>query len=345
MKKITRNNYELYAIDYIEATLSMEDREAFKLFLQINPDIVEELKSLPEFTYDPELSLSKEEHLDLKKGTLLSSPVSLDNYEYYFIAFHENDLSENEASEVKSFLKNHPDKLIDFEQLSVLKYHPDNSIIYADKNKLKQAVPMPISRLLLRVAAIFIFLSALAIYLFTAPNKALRYTERQSEIEMPLKTVEEDLIVQLNETPETSPVKKSVIQKDAEKESIKYKSETPIYIDNTEELAEVKVEEALVESPYSSEEIVDLPIEDEISITENTDTPEEVITSTEAFLVPANESDAIIKFKRPRFKKQKDGEELLASNDDVVLRVANPFKNSKKKGLKFGPIKIKRKKG
>ena len=350
MIKITRDNYELYAIDYVEGALSIEESKAFKSFLNTNPDIATELESLPTLSIDSELSFTQKEQLELKKGTLLSSPISLDNCEYYFIAFHENDLSKSDVSNVKKFLRDHPSKLIDFEQLSVLRFQADNSISYADKNELKKAVPIAYSRLILRVAAIFIFLSAIGLYLFMNTNDGQEYTERKSEVELPIEDVVPELITEVIEKQEASPVQKNENHKVTEQLASKEEIRLPTINENTlviEELAEVKTEEAPIEIVIANNEINDSSSEVENTIVENVETPEEIITVAEASEIPINDSDAILKIKRPQiFNKQKEEDQLLASNDDeVILRISKPFKNSKKKDVKFGPIKIKRKKG
>jgi len=350
MIKITRDNYELYAIDYIEGTLSVEESKAFESFLDANPDIAKEIESLPTLSVDSDLSFTQEEQLELKKGTLLSSPISLENCEYYFIAFHENDLSESDVSNVKKFLKDHPAKLIDFEQLSVLKFQADNSISYPEKNELKKAVPIAFSRLVLRVAAIFIFLSAIGLYLYTTTNEEQQYTARETEIEMPKEDAENELITEVKEKLKAPPVQNNEIQKETEQVASNQNITIPTLNKNTpviEELAEVKTEETPIEIAIANNEINDSSSEVENAIVENAETPQEVISVAESSELPINETDAILKIKRPRFNKQKEeGEELLASNDDdVILKIANPFKNSKKKDVKFGPIKIKRKKG
>ena len=58
MIEITRDNYELFAVDYIEGNLPMDTLIQFEVFLSNNPDISEELKALPEFDLDTEPTLS-----------------------------------------------------------------------------------------------------------------------------------------------------------------------------------------------------------------------------------------------------------------------------------------------
>ena len=46
--KVTKQNYEEYALDYIEGTLSREQQQAFGRFLEENPEIAAELRALRE---------------------------------------------------------------------------------------------------------------------------------------------------------------------------------------------------------------------------------------------------------------------------------------------------------
>ena len=67
--KITKQNYEEYAIDYIEGTLSKEDRVAFGHFLSCHPEIAAEIGALQEDlpVLYPDLSVRYEDKDRLKR--------------------------------------------------------------------------------------------------------------------------------------------------------------------------------------------------------------------------------------------------------------------------------------
>jgi hypothetical protein len=71
--KITKQNYEEYALDYIEGTLSAEDRQAFARFLDSHPDIAADIKGLQEEmpVLIPDLSVTYTDKPALKRKASL----------------------------------------------------------------------------------------------------------------------------------------------------------------------------------------------------------------------------------------------------------------------------------
>lgn len=75
--KITKTNYEEYALDFIEGTLSREDRRAFERFLEENPDIAGQIHALAEElpVLLPDLSVRFEDKASLKRRTSIRSMI------------------------------------------------------------------------------------------------------------------------------------------------------------------------------------------------------------------------------------------------------------------------------
>ena len=67
--EITKQNYEEYALDYIEGTLSAEEREAFGRFLETDPQAAADIRSLQESmpVLAPDLSVGYEGKAALKR--------------------------------------------------------------------------------------------------------------------------------------------------------------------------------------------------------------------------------------------------------------------------------------
>ncbi|MDR0972139.1 MAG: hypothetical protein LBM25_07135 [Bacteroidales bacterium] len=75
MKKITKDNYPAYFIDFIEGKLSKEEEKTLEDFLEENPKLKEELQE-----YSPEIYLKAEENIhyekkeELKRGNIYIIP-------------------------------------------------------------------------------------------------------------------------------------------------------------------------------------------------------------------------------------------------------------------------------
>ena len=89
--KITRENYEVFFIDYLDGTLGPSGKAALNDFLDNNPDLRNELDEFEGLLLDPdetEYSWKKE----LKKETSEGSSVNAKNFDRYCIAKVEGDL-------------------------------------------------------------------------------------------------------------------------------------------------------------------------------------------------------------------------------------------------------------
>ncbi len=106
MTMITRDNYEIYMIDYLDGNLSGEVKQQLMQFLQKNPDLKEEL----ELIQDTPLPVSNEtfEQKDILKKKLEDEPVSNENIDEWCIAAIEDDLPGNVRKIFNATLKNNP---------------------------------------------------------------------------------------------------------------------------------------------------------------------------------------------------------------------------------------------
>ncbi len=156
---ITRENYEIYFIDYIEGKLSSKEKYAVEQFLEQHPDLQEELEMM-EASFVP---LEKEE-ISLNTSFLKKkSPIHAGNEKDYLIAKLEGDLTKEEEKFVDLYLAEFPDKrklYTSFEQTAL---KADTNIIFPNKNRLKKK-----SRViyLYRVSSLLIAASVLFILMF-----------------------------------------------------------------------------------------------------------------------------------------------------------------------------------
>ncbi|TVR85725.1 MAG: hypothetical protein EA411_12295 [Saprospirales bacterium] len=73
--KIDRDNYEQFAIDFLEGTLPKEQREAFEEFLAQNPDIAEEMEDLQQAVL--KLEMAGETPVFSRKESLYQTPPTI----------------------------------------------------------------------------------------------------------------------------------------------------------------------------------------------------------------------------------------------------------------------------
>ena len=145
MKRINRNNYESYLIDWMEGNLDARTGEELMLFLDNNPDIKEELEEFENIFLEPE-PVTLPNKSTLKKNSIIpTGNIYEDNYETFFIARHEKDLSPKEQIDVEEFVLANPSLKRELELFDSLTVSPDESIVYDNKEELyhhKKVIPL-----------------------------------------------------------------------------------------------------------------------------------------------------------------------------------------------------------
>jgi hypothetical protein len=137
--KINRNNYEQYFIDHMDGRLDASLIVEFNHFLDLNPDLKAELESFENIDVNIDESFTFSEKDSLKKEVILSTThINVANFENYFIASFEGDLSEVEQVELSSFLNLNPALQSQFDLFGISKASFDASITFADKKSLKK---------------------------------------------------------------------------------------------------------------------------------------------------------------------------------------------------------------
>ena len=136
-ESINIGNYERFLIDFMDGTLDKEAHALVVLFLEQHPDIAEEFNDLSEF------SLNISEDIRIDKESLIrndDNPILIhnDNYEEFFIAYAEGDLSANEMMIVEDFLIDNPHLKNDFSIYQNLKLTIDNNLPTVSKEKIQR---------------------------------------------------------------------------------------------------------------------------------------------------------------------------------------------------------------
>jgi cytoskeletal protein RodZ len=129
---INRNNYEEYLLMYIDGELSPAEAKAVEAFLDVNPDLKEELQLLQQTVLEPEESItfSGKDLLYRKE-----EGINLSNYQEYFLLYVDEELSSTQREAVETFVLKNPQLQDEFTLLkqTVL---PKEEIIFVNKEVL-----------------------------------------------------------------------------------------------------------------------------------------------------------------------------------------------------------------
>lgn len=101
---INRNNYEEYFILYMDNELNSEERRSVETFVQLHPDLQEELELLMQTKLVPDENIV----FTHKEDLTFSSSITLLNYEEWLVAYIDNELTPGQKINVEAFLTANP---------------------------------------------------------------------------------------------------------------------------------------------------------------------------------------------------------------------------------------------
>lgn len=135
--KITRENYELIFVDYLDGSLSDQEEGVLFQFLNNNPDLALELEGLNSIALDP----PKHEFSGKKNLIKPLKPEieGIGHFDYLCIADLEGDITEEERKELELYYDTNPLNRNTRNTYSKLKLIPDKKISYKGKNSLLRA--------------------------------------------------------------------------------------------------------------------------------------------------------------------------------------------------------------
>ncbi|OFZ67606.1 MAG: hypothetical protein A3D92_25205 [Bacteroidetes bacterium RIFCSPHIGHO2_02_FULL_44_7] len=137
MDRISIFNYEAFYLDFLEGNLSEDDTALFMAFLAENPDLkLDDDESLP-VLYPEGSSLDDAIKQSLKQPAD-DEALTLQNAEYFMIAGAEGLLSEPKAAELAEFVQENPGLARDFAIYQQIHVDADPTVVYFDKEGLKQ---------------------------------------------------------------------------------------------------------------------------------------------------------------------------------------------------------------
>jgi hypothetical protein len=194
---ITRDNYEEFFLLYIDNELPAADRKVVEQFVEENPDLEEEWEALLQCRIKPDpigqpvfankgLLMKFEDAAPVEdkvpkpghgqfpsgKSEVVSLTVKDNNYEEYFLSYVDGELNEKDLVSVEEFVRLHPSKGRELEQLLQTISRPDPAVIFPDKESLyKRDSGTKIIFPWWRVAAAAVVLGAVGLLFLYHPKK------------------------------------------------------------------------------------------------------------------------------------------------------------------------------
>ncbi|MCB9014497.1 MAG: hypothetical protein H6541_01795 [Lentimicrobiaceae bacterium] len=185
-KGISLQNYEEFIIDYLDGKLDTVEVAELLLFFEQNPDLKEEAAEIGLFTLEPEARLTFEFAEALKQPADNDAiHLNTGNYEHYFIAAHEGDLSEKGTVAVEQFLNQHAELRHEFNLYKAARLRPNKEIYYPAKAELKRKVIAAWRNIFYYGAAAASILILISIYLRISPESDKSLQDTIGGIEQP----------------------------------------------------------------------------------------------------------------------------------------------------------------
>lgn len=170
---ITRNNYEEFFLLYVDNELSPADRQIVERFVDEHPDLKEELELLLQCRISPDEmpSFSGKEQLLRPETSGIDAPlIHAGNYEAWFLSYIDDELDPASRQAVIRFIRQHPEKNIELQQLQRTVSTPDPDISFPNKELLYRREPARTRKIawlpFARIAAAALILGAVGLLIF-----------------------------------------------------------------------------------------------------------------------------------------------------------------------------------
>jgi hypothetical protein len=140
--KISKENYEIWFMDFADGKLSNEQKLCLKQFLDLHPELksefeifceVNSIHFIPEFEAAPGKS-------SLKKSIQSTATIRAESYAAFLIADLENDLSENERAELAEFIDKNPGVKKEQSLFYKTKLRANEKLVFPKKKSLKKTL-------------------------------------------------------------------------------------------------------------------------------------------------------------------------------------------------------------
>ncbi len=170
---ITRENYEVYAVSYLEGEMTPSQVEKFIKFLINNPDIADEIDSMRDFIKNDYYVEQSTFDARFLKHDLNKQEVTIENVEEFCIAWYEGDLTSEGSENLTRFLNKNQSYTDIFEAYSRVYLEADNNIYYKTKKDLKHSTysgSSPLRKRVVRIGVITSFAATLLLLIILVFN-------------------------------------------------------------------------------------------------------------------------------------------------------------------------------
>lgn len=121
---INRHNYEEFFILYMDNELCPEDRRMVEAFIQLHPDLKEELELLQQYKMIPDTSVEFEGKEELLKENG-NSLITLSGYEEWLSLYIDDELNPEQKARLEHFIAGHPSVQKELALLQRAKLQPE----------------------------------------------------------------------------------------------------------------------------------------------------------------------------------------------------------------------------
>jgi hypothetical protein len=184
MENLTRNNYEIWFLDYLDDQLSNDQLDTFLDFLELNPDLKEELRGVSEISLK-----AGDETVDIRE-ILLKTPDDIPGIsaiDQLCIARMENDLTPEEAEKFDARLTEDARLEKNYTAFRLTRLDPADKVIYPFKKDLikKTRTLTPWIITAVSAAAILVF----ALLVWPTEEESAAGSQQLAATSMPAKEV------------------------------------------------------------------------------------------------------------------------------------------------------------
>jgi hypothetical protein len=130
---ITRDNYEVYFVMYVDNELEAAERKAVERFLQQHPDLEEELVMLQQSVLRPDEQIVFEQKELLFRDANAPLQINEQNCSEFFVLYGDDELTNEEKDTVEQFVYKNAQFQAEFELIQQIKLVPDKSLTFPDK--------------------------------------------------------------------------------------------------------------------------------------------------------------------------------------------------------------------
>jgi len=159
--KISKENYEIWFMDFADGKLSADEKVCLHQFLELHPELQSEFEAFRELNsiaYLPNFEQAPAKQ-SLKKSIQSTTAIHTDNYTEFIIADMEGDLSEYEKAELAKFIDKNPGVKKEQSLFFKTKLHANEKLVFPNKKSLKKTLIIglrPVVYARIAAAAMFI---------------------------------------------------------------------------------------------------------------------------------------------------------------------------------------------